>query len=133
VRYVLEGSIRKAGNRVRISGQLIDTETGAHIWADRVDGELADIFDLQDRVASSVVCAIEPKLLSSEIARATRKPTDSLDAYDLHLLAVGQYHKFTPESMREAIELRRLPERLHLHKERWPCPQMRRGPSFQCE
>jgi TolB-like protein/Flp pilus assembly protein TadD len=105
VRYVLEGSIRKVGNRVRISGQLIDTATSAHIWADRFDGELADIFDLQDQVASSVVCAIEPKLLSSEIARANRKPTNSLDAYDLYLRAVGQYYKFTPESMREAIEL----------------------------
>ena len=105
VRYVLEGSIRKAGNRVRISGQLIDTATGAHIWADRFDGELDDIFDLQDRVASRVVCAIEPKLRLSEIARATRKPTESLDAYDLYLRALGQHYKFTPESMHEAIGL----------------------------
>ena len=105
VRYVLEGSIRKAGSRVRISGQLIDTATGAHIWADRFDGALDDIFDLQDQVASRVVCAIEPKLRSSEIARATRKPTESLDAYDLYLRALGQHYKFTPESMCEAIEL----------------------------
>jgi adenylate cyclase len=105
VRYVLEGSIRKAGNRVRISGQLIDTETSAHIWADRFDGALDDIFDLQDQVASSVIGAIEPKLRSSEIARASGKPTDSLDAYDLYLRALGQHYKFTPESMREAIEL----------------------------
>jgi len=105
VRYVLEGSIRKAGNRVRISGQLIDTETSAHIWADHFDGMFNNIFDLQEQVASSVVGAIEPKLRFSEIARASRKPTDSLDAYDLYLRALGQHYKFTPESMREAIEL----------------------------
>jgi TolB-like protein len=80
VRYVLEGSVRKAGNRVRITGQLIDTATGAHIWADRFDGALGDIFELQDQVASSVVGAIEPKLRQSEIERAARKPTESLDA-----------------------------------------------------
>ena len=76
VRYVLEGSVRKAGNRVRITGQLIDTNTGAHIWADRFDGALDDIFELQDQVASRVVGAIEPKLRQSEIERATRKPTE---------------------------------------------------------
>jgi len=105
VRYALEGSIRRAGNRVRISGQLIDTETSAHIWADHFDGTLDDIFDLQEQVASSVVGAIEPKLRFSEIARASRKPTDSLDAYDLYLRALGQLYKFTPESIREAIQL----------------------------
>jgi adenylate cyclase len=105
VRYVLEGSIRKAGNRVRISGQLIDTANGAHIWADRFDGALDDIFDLQDQVAGRVVCTIEPKLRSCEIARATRKPTESLDAYDLYLRALEQYYKLTSESTREAIEL----------------------------
>jgi TolB-like protein len=85
VRYVLEGSVRKAGNRVRITGQLIDTATGAHIWADRFDGALDDIFELQDQVASSVAGAIEPKLRRSEIERASRKPTASLTAYDLYL------------------------------------------------
>src|SRR6201984_1069781 len=78
VRYVLEGSVRKAGNRVRITGQLIDTATGAHIWADRFDGALNDIFELQDQVASSVVGAIEPKLRQSEIERAMHKPTEAL-------------------------------------------------------
>ena len=78
VRYVLEGSVRKAGSRVRITGQLIDTATSAHIWADRFDGSLDDIFDLQDQVASSVAAAIEPKLRQSEIDRAVRKPTESL-------------------------------------------------------
>ena len=72
VRYVLEGSVRKAGNRVRITGQLIDTATGNHIWADRFDGALDDIFELQDQGASSVAGAIEPKLRQSEIARAGR-------------------------------------------------------------
>jgi TolB-like protein/class 3 adenylate cyclase/tetratricopeptide (TPR) repeat protein len=105
VRYVLEGSVRKGGNRVRITGQLIDTTTGAHIWADRIDGSLEDVFELQDQVASSVVGAIEPKLRLSEIDRATRKPTASLDAYDLFLRALAQAHKMTPESLTEAIAL----------------------------
>jgi TolB-like protein len=105
VRYVLEGSVRKAGNRVRITGQLIDTATGAHIWADRIDGSLDDVFELQDHVASKVVGAIEPRLRLSEIERATRKPTESLDAYDLYLRAVAQTHKFTEESLHEAVAL----------------------------
>jgi adenylate cyclase len=105
VRYVLEGSLRKAGNRVRITGQLIDTTTGAHIWADRFDGALDDIFELQDQVASSVVGAIEPKLRQSEIERATRKPTESLDAWDLYLRALALRYQYTEESMREAIAL----------------------------
>jgi TolB-like protein/class 3 adenylate cyclase len=105
VRYVLEGSVRKAGNRVRITGQLIDTTTGAHIWADRFDGALDDIFELQDQVASSVIGAIEPKLVHAEIARATRKPTEGLDAYDLYLRALAQFHKLTLEANREAIRL----------------------------
>jgi len=85
VRYVLDGSMRKAGNRVRITGQLIDTTTGAHIWADRFDGALDDIFELQDEVASRVAGAIEPKLRQSEIQRTARKPTERLGAYDLYL------------------------------------------------
>jgi len=105
VRYVLEGSVRKAGNRVRITGQLIDTMTGAHIWADRFDGALDDIFELQDQVASSVVGAIEPKLPQSEIDRTARKPIESLDAYDLYLRALAQVHRYTEESVREAVAL----------------------------
>jgi TolB-like protein len=105
VRYVLEGSMRKSGQRVRITAQLIDTTTGAHIWADRFDGALDDIFELQDQIASSVVGAIEPKLRQSEIERATRKPTESLDAYDLYLRALALFHKYTEESVREAIVL----------------------------
>jgi len=107
VRYVLEGSVRKAGNRVRITGQLIDTITGAHIWGDRFDGALDDIFELQDEVASSVVGAIEPRLRQSEIERAVRKPTDSLDAYDLYLRAVAEFCRYTEERMRDAVALLR--------------------------
>ena len=107
VRYVLEGSVRKAGNRVRIGGQLIDTTSGAHIWADRFDGELDDIFALQDQVASSVVGAIEPRLRHSEIERATRKPTESLDAYDLYLRALAQVHKYSEEGIARGYHLAR--------------------------
>jgi adenylate cyclase len=107
VRYVLEGSLRKAGSRVRITGQLIDATTGAHIWADRFDGALDDIFELQDEVASRVAGAIEPKLRQSEIERAVHKPTDSLSAYDLYLRALAQFRKWTPDGWREAIELLR--------------------------
>src|SRR5947207_5669969 len=104
VRYVLEGSVRKAGNRVRITGQLIDAATGNHIWADRFDGALDDVFELQDQVASSVAGAIEPKLRQSEIERAARKPTESLDAYDLYLRALAE-SKLTAEGTGEAIRL----------------------------
>src|SRR5215471_324720 len=107
VRYVLEGSVRKAGNRVRITGQLIDTTTGAHIWADRFDGALDDIFELQDEVASNVAGAIEPKLRQSEIERASRKPTANLDAYDLYLRALPELHKHSAEGVAEAVVLAR--------------------------
>jgi tetratricopeptide (TPR) repeat protein len=105
VQYVLQGSVRKAGHRVRITGQLIDTTTGAHIWADRFDGALDDIFELQDQVASSVVGAIEPRLRLSEIERAVRKPTERLDAYDLYLRGLAEFHKWTPEGHAAAIRL----------------------------
>jgi len=107
VRYVLEGSVRKAGNRVRVTGQLIDSATGAHIWADRFDGTLEDIFELQDQVASSVAGAIEPKLRQSEIARASRKPPANLTAYHLYLRALAQSYRFTEEGHAEAVVLAR--------------------------
>jgi adenylate cyclase len=107
VRYVLEGSVRKSGNRVRITGQLIDTTTGAHIWTDRFDSTLDDIFELQDQVASNVAGAIEPKLRQSEIARASRKPTANLTAYDLYLRALAQSYRFTDEGFAEAVALAR--------------------------
>jgi TolB-like protein len=105
VRYVLEGSVRKAGERVRITGQLIDASTGAHLWADRFDGGLEDIFDLQDQVTASVVSAIAPKLEQAEIERAKRKPTDSLDAYDYFLRGMASLHQWTRESSEEALRL----------------------------
>lgn len=105
VRYVLEGSVRKAGERVRITGQLIDALSGAHLWADRFDGTLADVFELQDRVAEGVAGAIEPTLRGAEIERARRKPTGSLDAYDLYLRALPHLLTPTPEDNREALRL----------------------------
>ena len=105
VRYVLEGSVRKAANRVRITGQLVDAATGAHLWADRFDGALEDIFDLQDQVTGSVVTAIAPKLERAEIERAKRKPTESLDAYDYYLRGLESFYIQTRESMTEARRL----------------------------
>jgi TolB-like protein/class 3 adenylate cyclase/tetratricopeptide (TPR) repeat protein len=92
VRYVLEGSVRKAGGRVRITGQLIDAASGAHLWADRFDGMLEDIFDLQDKVTATVVGAIEPAMRNAEIQQAQRKPTSSLDAYDWFLRALSKFN-----------------------------------------
>jgi TolB-like protein/class 3 adenylate cyclase len=94
VRYVLEGSVRKATNRVRITGQLVDTATGAHLWAERFDGGLGDVFDLQDRVTESVVGAIAPAVEKAEIERAKRKPTESLDAYALYLRGLASFYQF---------------------------------------
>jgi adenylate cyclase len=87
VRYVLEGSVRKAGGRVRIAAQLIDAVHGAHLWADRFDGSLEDVFDLQDKVASSVAGVIEPTLQAAETALSADRPTTDLTAYDLYLRA----------------------------------------------
>jgi TolB-like protein/Tfp pilus assembly protein PilF len=103
VRYVLEGSVRKAGSKVRITGQLIDTSTGVHLWADRFDGSLEDIFDLQDQVTASVVGAIAPRLEQAEIERAKRKPTGSLDAYDYYLRGLSAVHQWTREANSEAL------------------------------
>jgi TolB-like protein/Tfp pilus assembly protein PilF len=105
IRYVLEGSVRKVGKRVRITGQLIDALTGAHLWADRFDGELADIFELQDHVTVSVVNAIAPTLERAETERAKRKPTESLTAYDYYLRAVARMNEFTREGNDEALHL----------------------------
>ena len=105
VRYVLEGSVRKAANRVRITGQLIDATTGTHLWADRFDGTLEDVFDLQDRVTVSVVSAIAPKLEQVEIERAKHKPTERLDAYDYFLRGTASLHQGTKEAISEALRL----------------------------
>ena len=89
VRYVLEGSVRKAGGRVRITAQLIDAQSSAHLWADRFDGSLEDVFELQDQVADSVAGVIEPTLQSAEIRRSAERPTSDVTAYDLYLRALG--------------------------------------------
>src|SRR6266478_2224802 len=106
VRYVLEGSVRKAANRVRITGQLVDTATGAHLWADRIDGGLGDIFDLQDQVTESVVGAIAPAVEKAEIERARRKPTESLDAYALYLRGLAKFYQYgSRQANDEALRL----------------------------
>src|SRR5262249_3449620 len=105
VRYVLEGSVRKAGDRVRITGQLIDAPTGAHLWADRFDGELKNIFELQDDVTAKVVNAIAPKMEQAEAVRARRKPTESLDAYDYLLRGTESLYRQTPDSVDDALRL----------------------------
>jgi TolB-like protein/class 3 adenylate cyclase len=106
VRYVLEGSVRKAANRVRITGQLVDTATGAHLWADRFDGGLGDVFDLQDRVTESVVGAIAPAVEKAEIERAKRKPTESLDAYAIYLRGLARFYQFAGRQVNdEALRL----------------------------
>ena len=103
VRYVLEGSVRKAANRIRITAQLIDASTGMHLWAERFDGGLEDIFDLQDRVTARVVGEIAPKLEQAEIERAKRKPTDSLDAYDYYLRGRANLNRGTRDATDEAL------------------------------
>lgn len=105
VRYVLEGSVRKAAGKVRISGQLIDAITGAHIWADRFERDLTDVFALQDEVAVAVVSAVQPKLLQTEVEAATRRRPENVTAYDLLLRAMQQYYLATREGNAEAIRL----------------------------
>src|SRR5262245_38542742 len=103
VRYVLEGSVRRGGNRLRFTGQLVDATSGAHIWADHFDGEPTDVFALQDRFTESIVAAIEPRLQLAEIERLKHKPAASLDAYDLLLRAQQLEHEFTAESLAAAV------------------------------
>lgn len=105
VRYILEGSVRKAGGRLRITGQLVESATAAHLWADRFDGSLEDVFDLQDRITTSVVGAIAPKIDRAEIERARRKPAENLDAYDCFLRGLAMMHVLTRESFDAAIRL----------------------------
>jgi TolB-like protein len=103
VRYVLVGSARKAGNRVRIVGQLVETLTGTHLWADRFEGALESIFDLQDQVTERVVGAIAPKLEQAEIERVRRKPTENLGAYDCYLRGLASYWRFNKEDNSKAL------------------------------
>ena len=105
VRYVLEGSVRKAGGRVRITAQLLQAESGAHLWADRFKGSLEDVFDLQDRIAFGVAGVIEPTLRHAEIERARRKRPDNLEAYDLYLRALPFAFIGMPETAQKALDL----------------------------
>ena len=105
VRYVLEGGVRKAGNRLRITAQLIEAETGAHLWADRFDGGLEDVFDLQDQITDRVIGIVEPSLQKSEIERSRRKHPDNLDAYDLYLRALPHLESIRPADARIAAGL----------------------------
>ncbi len=105
VRYLVEGSVRRAGQRLRLTVQLIEAATGNHLWADRYDGSLEDVFDFQDRIVASLVGAIEPKLFASEIARARRKRPDRLDAFDMFLQALPKAATMSERSLGEAIEL----------------------------
>jgi hypothetical protein len=98
VRYVLESSVRKGGNRVRITAQLIDGQSGVHLWADRFDGSLEDVFELQERVATSVAGVIEPALQAAETARSTKSPTSDMTAYDLYLRACS-LHPSNPQAL----------------------------------
>ena len=102
VRYVLEGAVRKAGNRVRITAQLLEAETGAHLWADRYDAKLEDVFDLQDQITEKVVGVVEPSLRQSEIERSRRKRPENLDAYDLYLRALPHMVSLMPADARIA-------------------------------
>jgi len=103
VRYVLEGSVRRGGDRLRISGQLIDATSGMHLWADRFDGDPNDVFELQDRITESVVAAIEPTLQLAEVERRRSSPPSQLDAYDLLLRGYGLADAFTPDSTAAAL------------------------------
>src|SRR5262249_13160093 len=105
VRYVLEGSVRRASDRVRITAQLINASTGTHLWADRLESALEEIFDLQDRVAMTIVGAIAPKLEQAEIERARYKPTDSLDAYYCYMRGMASLYQWSSESLSEALKL----------------------------
>jgi TolB-like protein len=103
VRYVLEGSVRRAGSRLRITGQLVDTLSGIHIWADRFEGDAANIFELQDRITESLVAAVEPKVQAAELERLKQKPAADPSAYDLVLRAQALEYEYTEESLTAAI------------------------------
>jgi tetratricopeptide (TPR) repeat protein len=104
VRYILEGSVRRGGERIRITGQLIDAETGNHLWAERYDRELADIFAVQDEVTEAIVAAIAPEIGNMERQRAQRKAPESLDAWDLYQRGLAAYYASTEVGLNSAIE-----------------------------
>jgi adenylate cyclase len=103
VRYVLEGSVRRGGRRLRITAQLVEAATGRHLWAERYDGTSEDVFELQDRITADVVGAIEPSVQRAEIERARRKRPDSLDAYDRYLRALPHAWANTPGEAEKAL------------------------------
>src|ERR1700730_3785710 len=105
VRYVLEGGIRRAGNRLRITAQLIDAQSGAHVWADRFEGSPADIFNFQDEVTQKVVVAIAPRVERVEIARALRRSSDNTDAYDCYLKGLACLFPVTTQNVNQALDL----------------------------
>jgi tetratricopeptide (TPR) repeat protein len=105
VRYVLEGSVRRAGNRLRITAQLIEAATGAHLWANKLDGPVEDIFDMQDKITESVVAVVEPQIQQAEIKRSRRERPGSLAAYDLYLQAMQKLNLDRPEDNAAALEL----------------------------
>ncbi|MDO9708404.1 adenylate/guanylate cyclase domain-containing protein [Paracraurococcus lichenis] len=105
VRYVLEGTVRRAADHLRITGSLVEAETGHQLWAGRFDGSIGEVFELQDRVTESVVAAIEPRLLFAEVERATRAPPESIQAYDLFLRATGHFYRMTRDDIERAKEL----------------------------
>jgi transcriptional regulator with AAA-type ATPase domain/TolB-like protein len=107
VRYIVEGSVRRSGNRVRVAAQLIEAETGAHVWADRFEGDLSEIFALQDQITERIVSAVEPTVQAVEIRRARARPTESLTTYDLYLRALPAYHGQTRETYERAQALLR--------------------------
>ena len=107
VRYVLEGGVRKSGNHVRITAQLVEADRGAHLWAERYDRPLHDIFAVQDEITLSVINAIEPSVLQAEVTRVKRKRPDSLEAYDLMLLALPQSNASMPEQAAKSLPLLR--------------------------
>lgn len=108
VRYVLEGSVRKVGGRVRTTGQLIEAAIGAHLWAEKFDGALDDIFELQDHFMKKLVGAIAPKVQQAEIERSARKPTQNLDAYDYYYRGISLLQLMTTDSNAEALQHFRL-------------------------
>ena len=103
VRYVLEGSVRRTGNQVRINAQLIDATTSHHLWAERYDGAIGNVFELQDTITGKIVAALAIKLTSGEQEKVTRKETDNIEAYDAFLKGWDHYRRWTPEDFREAI------------------------------
>ena len=103
VRYILEGSVRRAGNRVRVNAQLIDAKTDRHVWAERFDREMEDVFELQDDIVARIAATVGPEITSAEIERAQAKRPETFDAWDHYLQAIAGYHRMTKEDVATAI------------------------------